>query len=39
MIDLKIHNDLVEKLMADNDRLEGELKEVSIRLRKAESAR
>ena len=39
MIDLKIHNDLVEKLMADNDRLEGELKEVSTRLRKAESAR
>lgn len=35
MIDLKSHNDLVEKLMADNDRLEAELKELSLRVRKA----
>jgi hypothetical protein len=39
MIDLKTHNDLVEKLMKDNDRLELELKDVTIKLRKAESAK
>lgn len=39
MIDLKTHNDLVEKLIKDNDRLEAELKDVSTKLRKIETSK
>ncbi len=38
-IDLKTHNDMVEKIMAENDRLEAEVKELTKTLRKLEASK